>query len=50
MKLSKTGALLLGILLILQGAMPLVNLRFSGSDVILEILAIAAGVLILLGR
>ncbi len=50
MKLSKIGGLLLGILLILQGAMPLLHLRFSGSDVVLELLAIAAGVLILLDR
>ncbi len=50
MKFSKMGALLLGIWLVLQGAIPLLRLHFSGSDIVLELVAIVAGVLILLGR
>jgi hypothetical protein len=44
------GMLLLGIWLILGGLMPLFNLSFSGVGIIMAILAIAAGVLILIGR
>jgi len=44
------GMLLLGIWLILTGLIPLLKLNFSGFPAIMEILAIAAGVLILLGR
>ncbi len=50
MKFSKFGALLLGIWLILQGAIPLLHIYFSGSSMVLAILAMAAGVLTLLGR
>lgn len=50
MKLSKVGALLLGIWLILKGLMPLLHFSFSGSGTIMAILAIAAGVLILIER
>ena len=44
------GMLLLAIWLILGGLMPLLNLSFSGAGAIMAILAIAAGVLILIGR
>jgi hypothetical protein len=44
------GMLLLGIWLILGGLMPLFNLSFAGAGIIMGILAIAAGVLILIGR
>jgi hypothetical protein len=44
------GMLLLAIWLILGGLMPLLNLSFSGAGTIMGILAIAAGVLILVGR
>jgi hypothetical protein len=48
MKLAATpGMLLLGVWLILQGLMPLANIRFDGSNTLLNVLAIAAGVLIL---
>jgi len=51
MKLTKNlGMLLLGIWLILSGLIPLLNLSFSGLGTLMEILAIAAGVLILLER
>ncbi len=49
MKLTKNiGMLLLGIWLILEGLIPLLNLSFSGLGTLMEILAIAAGAFILL--
>jgi len=51
MRLAKNlGMLLLAIWLILGGLMPLVNFSFSGVGTLMAILAIAAGVLILIGR
>jgi hypothetical protein len=51
MKLTKSiGMLLLGIWLILEGLVPLLNLSFSGLGTLMAILAIAAGAFILLGR
>ena len=49
-KLTKSlGMLLLGIWLILTGLIPVLKLNFSGFPVIMQVLAIASGVLILLG-
>jgi hypothetical protein len=51
MRLTKNvGMLLLAIWLILGGLTPLLNLSFSGLGTVMAILAIAAGVLILIGR
>jgi hypothetical protein len=51
MKLTKNlGMLLLGVWLILDGLIPLLNLSFSGLGTLMAILAIAAGAFILLGR
>ncbi len=51
MKLTKRlGFLLLGIWLIASGLIPILHFRFSGLETIMAILAIAAGVLILLER
>ncbi|HBE73389.1 MAG TPA: hypothetical protein DDW31_04790 [candidate division Zixibacteria bacterium] len=51
MKLPKNlGMLLLGIWLILTGLIPLLSLNFSGLGTIMAILAIAAGVFIVLIR
>jgi hypothetical protein len=51
MRLTRNlGMLLLAIWLILGGLMPLLNLSFSGASTLMAILAIAAGVLILVGR
>jgi hypothetical protein len=51
MKITRNlGLLLLAIYLILQGLIPLLHLSFSGLYVVMAILAIAAGVLLLLGR
>lgn len=44
------GMLLLAIWLILTGLMPLLNLSFSGAGTLMGVLAIAAGVLLLIGR
>jgi hypothetical protein len=51
MKFNKNlGMLLLGIWLILSGLVPLLHLSFSGLGTLMALLAIAAGVLILVGR
>lgn len=51
MKLPKNlGMLLLSIWLILKGLIPLLSLSFSGLGTLMAILAIAVGVLILMGR
>lgn len=44
------GMLLLAIWLIVTGLIPLLNFSFSGLGTIMAILAIASGVLILVGR
>lgn len=44
------GRLLLAIWLILQGIIPLINFSFSGLDLVLALLAVAAGVLLILNR
>jgi hypothetical protein len=51
MRLPKNlGILLLGIWLILTGLIGLFDLNFSGLPILMAILALAAGILILLGR
>jgi len=51
MKLLRSlGMKLLAVWLILYGAIPLLSVRFSGLPLIMQILAIAAGVLILLNK
>ena len=44
------GMLLLAIWLIIGGLLPFLNLGFPGMGTIMAILAVAAGVLILIGR
>ncbi len=44
------GMLLLAIWLILTGLFPLLNITFAGFGTIMAILAILAGLLILIGR
>ena len=44
------GMLLLAIWLILSGLIPLLSLSFSGLGMLMAILALAAGVCILIGR
>jgi hypothetical protein len=51
MKITRNiGFLLLAIFLILYGLIALFNLSFSGLGIIMAILAIAAGIFILIGR
>jgi hypothetical protein len=51
MKLTRNvGMLLLAVWLVLTGLVPLLNLSFSGLGTVMAILAIAAGVLVLVGR
>jgi len=50
MKLTKnTGMLLLAVWLIITGLAPLLHLSFSGFDTVMAILAVAAGVFLLIG-
>lgn len=50
-RLTKSvGMLLLGAWLILTGLLPLLGVAFSGQATVMAVLAIVAGVLILLGR
>jgi hypothetical protein len=51
MKLTRNiGMLLLAVWLVMTGLIPLLNLSFSGLGTVMAILAIAAGVLIVVGR
>jgi len=51
MKVTRNiGMLLLAIWLILTGLIPLLNFSFSGLGTLMAVLAIAAGILIIIGR
>ncbi|MDE2257318.1 MAG: hypothetical protein KGK05_06100 [Xanthomonadaceae bacterium] len=51
MKVTKNlGLLLLAFWLILTGLAPLMHLSFSGLGMLMNLLAIAAGILLLIGR
>jgi hypothetical protein len=51
MRLSKRlGSFMLGIYLIAQGCISLLHFSFTGMDIVMAVLAIVAGLLILLGR
>jgi hypothetical protein len=51
MKITRNlGMLLLALWLILTGLIPLLNLSFSGLSTLMSILALAAGILIVIGR
>jgi len=47
---SNTGMLLLGIWLVLTGALPLLKVSFDGLPLVMNILAIAAGAMILMNK
>ena len=47
---GRLGVLLLAIYLILLGLIGLLGLSFSGSEIVLALLALAAGILLLIGR
>jgi len=51
MKITRNiGFLLLGIWLIITGLFPLLNVSFSGQGVLMASLALAAGILIIVGK
>jgi hypothetical protein len=51
MKLTRNiGMLLLAAWLILEGLIPLTHLSFSGLGTVMAVLAIASGILIVIGR
>ena len=51
MKVTRNiGMLLLAVWLILTGLLPLLNVGFSGMGTVMAVLAIAAGILIVIGR
>ncbi len=51
MKMTRNiGMLLLAVWLILTGLIPLLNLSFSGLGTVMAVLAVAAGILIVVGR
>jgi hypothetical protein len=47
---SGTGFALLGVWLIIMGLVQVINLHFSGLGLLQGVLALVAGILILLGR
>ena len=49
-KIKSWGVVLLAIWLILNGVFSLLSVRFTGQSIFMDLLAIAAGVLLLLER
>jgi hypothetical protein len=47
---SNTGMLVLGVWLILLGALPLLNINFDGQATLLNAIAVVAGVLLLMNK
>lgn len=47
---SSTGMLLLGIWLIIYGALPLLNITFQGQATVLSVLAVVTGITILMNK
>jgi hypothetical protein len=47
---ARMATILLGVWLVATGLVPLLHIRFSGSGVVLAVLAIASGVLMLIRR
>jgi hypothetical protein len=50
MRIRDLGLLLLSIWLILTGLITILHLSFTGEDILMAVLAIAAGILLLLRR
>jgi hypothetical protein len=50
MRIKDLGMFLLSIWLILTGLIAILHLSFTGEDIVMAILAIAAGILLLLRR
>lgn len=47
---SNLGMLLLGVWLVLTGLLPLLNIAFQGQATLMSVLAVVAGVLILMNK
>ena len=50
MKIKSPGMLLLGVWLILNALISMIHLSFSGLSLLMSILALVAGLLIIIGR
>jgi len=50
MRIKDLGMLLLSIWLILTGLIAILHLSFTGEDIVMAVIAIAAGILLLLRR
>lgn len=51
MKITKNiGMLVLAVWLILTGLLPLLSISFSGDGTLMAVLAVAAGILLVIGR
>jgi hypothetical protein len=50
MKIKNVGTFLLGVWLILTGLIALVNLSFSGLQPLMAVLALGAGLLVIVGK
>lgn len=48
--MNKLGSILLGVWLIARGVLSLAHLHFPGAPLLLDVLAIVAGVLLLISR
>jgi hypothetical protein len=49
-RISGVGTTLLGVWLLLQGLIGVIDLHFSGLGLLMGVLALVAGIMILLGR
>jgi hypothetical protein len=47
---SNIGMLVLAVWLILTGLLPLLSISFSGQGTLMAVLAVAAGILLVIGR
>ena len=47
---SNSGMMLLGIWLVLYGALPLLKISFDGQEPLMRLLAVAAGALVLMNK
>ena len=47
---AQIGSILLGLWLVLGGLASLFHVRFAGSGIILAVLAVAAGIMVMIGR
>jgi len=50
MKIKRIGLIALGVWLILQGLPKFINFSFSGLDTVMAVLAIVAGILVMIDK